>query len=325
MFSRHVPVFRFASLIPALFQYVYGILANKGFLQEHASSSFLPHLIISLSFWQGWLKMIGGVTGYLAFILAIAGLIIAPKGLLKNVLSGLWIGYLFFGLSATYQMHTHSYYHMPFIPIAALSLGPIGSDIAHGLTKQLQKRWQLSVAFFLILIAITAVGAKAQIRIILMEHKKELKLIGAVTGINPEFKAFITGNYERELRTAKEIGEHVGHSTNTLFLTPHFGRVLTYFGELSGLPWPTSRSLYGRKLRGTRIPDINKDFNPEYVMIGYHGKYIKYTPDYFIVTDFLEYEKQSVLKDYLTNNFPLLVKSEEYLIFDMRKMSNLSG
>jgi hypothetical protein len=32
---------------------------------------------------------------------------------------------LLFGLSATFQIHTHSYYTLPFIPIAALSLGPV--------------------------------------------------------------------------------------------------------------------------------------------------------------------------------------------------------
>jgi 4-amino-4-deoxy-L-arabinose transferase-like glycosyltransferase len=320
IFSVSVPVFIVISFVPAFFQYVYGMFTNTGFLQEHTQGSFLPHLILSLSFWRGWLVMIGSVTGYLAFIVAGAGLITARKGMPKAVLTGLWLGYLLFGLSATYQMHTHSYYHMPFIPIAALSFGTIGAKAISFVTKLLYKRWRSSVVIFFILVA-SAVGASEILKNMLAEHKKELIFTASVMGINPELKEYITGNYEKELKLAKEIGEQVGHSTRTVFLTPRFGRVLAYYGELSGLPWPTSRSLYGRKLRGARIPDISQDFTSHYIMIGFHGKYIKYTPDYFIITDFKEYEKQNELREYLTSNFPLLVKNDDYMIFDLRQLS----
>ncbi len=264
--------------------------------------------------------MVGSVTGYLAFILAVFGFINARKGLPKTLLTGLWSGYLLFGLSATYQMHTHSYYHIPFIPIAALSLGPIGAGAVYIVPKLLYKRWRLSVVLF-ILFTISAVGFSGQLKSYVSGHKKELKFAAAVMGINPEFKEFLAGHYERELKVAREIGEYVEHSTNTVFLTPDFGRVLAYYGELSGLPWPTGISLNERKIRGTRVPNINEDFTPQYIMIGFQGKYIKYTPDFFIVTDFSEFEKQSDLRDHLNRNFPLLVKNEQYLIYDLKKMS----
>ncbi len=320
IFSIHLPIFVLISFFPAFVYYIYGTFSNVGFLQEHARSSFIPNLLLSLSFWKGWLVMIGSVTGYFTFILALYGFFNARKGLPKTLLIGLWIGYLLFGLSATFQIHTHSYYHMPFIPIAALSIGPIGIAAVHHLANLILKRWRF-IALIVILVIISVASSREKLGKILSEYKGEIKFAGTVVGINPEFKEFIAGNYENEVRIAKEIGEYVRHGPNTVILAHDFGRVLAYHGELSGLPWPTTLSLHERKLRGTRLPNIHEDFTPKYINIGYQGKYIKYTPDYFIVTDFSEFKKQSDLREHLNRNFPLIIKNESYLIYDLRKMS----
>jgi hypothetical protein len=315
--SPHAFLFIFLSFIPAFFQYVYGMFTNVGFLQQHARGSFLPYLMLEPSFWKGWLNMLGKVTGYIAFILAAAGLVTARKGMPKTLLTGLWAGYFLFGLSATYQTHTHSYYHIPFIPIAALSLGPMGA----GAVKLLIKKWHLPLVFIVILAVSGAVTSKERLKSFIEEHKNELRAGASVIGVNPRFKDFLAGRYEDEIRIAEEIGAHVEHSTNTIFLTPAFGRIIAYHGKFAGLPWPNSESLYARKVRGAQMPDIEKDFAPDHIIIGFQGKLIEYTPDFFIVTDFQEFETQSDLRKYLTENFPLLVKNEDYMIFDMRKMS----
>ena len=294
---------------------------NTGFLQQHARGSFLPHLILDPALWKGWGQMVGIVTGYLAFILAAVGLVIARKGLPKTLLAGLWIGYFLFGLSATYQIHTHSYYHIPFIPIAALSLGPMGA----GAVKWLIKRWQAPVLLIVMLAVSGAVTGKERLIDFAGDHKGELRLAADIIGVTPSVKDFLAGSYEEEIRIAKEIGDHVGHSTNNLFLTPAFGRVLAYHGKFAGLPWPNSHSFYARKVRGARIPNIEKDFSSDHVIVGFQGNFIEYTPDYFIITDFAEFDIQSDLREYLMENFPILVKNKDYLIFDMRKMSIKDG
>jgi len=156
---------------------------------------------------------------------------------------------------------------------------------------------------------------------VISSRKKNIKKIANFISINPEFKNFIVDDFKKEVLMAREIGEIVGHSTNTVLLTPNFGRVIAYEGELSGLPWPTSLSLRERQERG--LVPLRKDelFNPGYLTIRTHGKYIKYTPDFFIITAFEEFEKQKDLKDFLTTNFPVLAKNDDYLIFDLRGMS----
>jgi len=307
--------FIFLSFIPAFFQYVYGMFNNVGFLQQHARGSFLPHLMLDLSFWKGWLVMLGDVTGYIFLALAVCGSVYARNGLPKTLLVSLWAGYFLFGLSATYQIHTHSYYHIPFIPIAALSLGPMGTRAI----KYLIKRWKMLVVLLLILSISSMVTGKLRLISFLDKYKNELKTGAVFIGVNPRLKDFLADSYEEEIRIAEEIGAHVGHSTDTVFLTPSFGRIIAYHGNFSGLPWPTSQSLYARRVRGSQLPNIKKDFTSDHLIIGYQGKFIEYSPDYFIVTDFQEYEIQSELREHLTQNFPILVNNKDYIIFDMRQ------
>jgi hypothetical protein len=322
-FQKNTILFGFLIILPSIVHYGYGMLSNAGFLGEHAKGSFLPHLIISPSFWGGWLYMIGRVTGYIAFVLAVLGLFKVGQGQTRNLLFGLWAGYFLFGLSATYQMHTHSYYHMPFIPIAALSLAPIAGMFIDRETPLISKRLKIASVTGIIIIAIGLILAakKLPLKTMLSEHKGELKTAALFLGINPELGKFLRGDFDKEIAIAKEIGERVGHSHNTLFLTPYFGRVLAYHGEFAGLPWPTSDSLYGRRVRGARVPDIEKDFTPEHITLLYHGKFIIYTPDFFIITAFDEFEKQADLRKVLYSNYPVLVQNDDYLIFDLRKMS----
>jgi len=324
LFHRSTLIFAALIVLPAAVYYGYNLLFNVGFVGEHVQGSFLPQLLIFLPFWKGWLHMIGQVVGYIVFILAFLGLFVTQHGRLKALLTGLWVGYFFFGLSATYQMHTHSYYSMPFIPIAALSLGPAGTVATNHLRGSAIARSLkvASVIIFCVLIVVLGLGMrKPGIKNILVDHKDELKTIATFISIPPEFGSFLKDDFNKEERIAKEIGAYVKHSTNTVFLDADFGRVLAYYGGFAGLPWPTSISLYERRLRGVHVPDIKEDFTDKYIIILYQGKFIKYTPDFFIVTAFDDFEKQEDLKEFLNSNYPVLVSNENYLIFDMRKKS----
>jgi hypothetical protein len=179
---------------------------------------------------------------------------------------------------------------------------------------------KLMLVIFTILLVVL-IGTGLNIRKV--QYKDYIKILASFIGVNPEFHN-IFKEYDREVKIAEDIGEILGHSTNTLLLTTDFGRSLAYHGELSGLPWPTSSSLQERKKRGLRIPPKEELFNRNYLTIRTHGKYIKYTPDYFIITNFEEFKKQKDLADFLNSNFPVLAKSDDYLIFDLRKMSEIS-
>lgn len=323
LFQRNTILFGLMIILPSIVYYGYPMITNSGFLGEHAKGSFLPHLIVSTAFWGGWINMIGRVTGYLVFVLALMGLFKARAGRTGNLLFGLWAGYLLFGLSATYQIHTHSYYHMPFIPIAALSIAPMAGIFIDRKTPLISKRMKIASVTGLIIISVCLLlAAKTMpLKAMLSEHKGEVKTAALFLGINTELGKFLKGNFDKEVAIAKEIGEHVGHSDNALFLTPYFGRVIAYHGEFAGLPWPTSSSFYARRVRDERVPDIEKDFSSGHITLLYQGRFIKYTPDFFIITAFDEFEKQTDLRKVLYSNYPVFVQNDDYLIFDLRKMT----
>ncbi len=115
--NKNIYLFSVLSFIPALSYYVYGILTNTGFLNELAQGNFLAHLLIEPYFWKDWFLIIGQVIGYLPFAAAVTGLIIMKKGIIKSLLLGLWASYFIFGIVFTLPIHTHDYYHLPFIPV----------------------------------------------------------------------------------------------------------------------------------------------------------------------------------------------------------------
>ncbi len=325
IFNRNTAIYTILIVLPATLYYGYNLLTNTGFLGDHVQGSFLPHLLLSPPFWEGWLSMIGQVVGYIAFVFALFGLFKAQQGRPKALLTGLWIGYFLFGLSATYQIHTHSYYTLPFIPVIALSLGSVATNVINRATPKFASRLRIIVVTMVILASLLGLSVNMSnmpLKNVLLDYKSELKTVAMFTGINPQFRKFLADDFKKEVKVAKEIGEHVGHSVNTVFLTPHFGRVIAYYGEFGGLPWPTSESLYARKVRGAKVPDIEKDFTPDHIMLLFQGRFIKYAPDFFIITAFEEFEKQSDLRKVLYGNYSVYVQNDDYLIFDLRGMSD---
>jgi hypothetical protein len=54
--------------------------------------------------------------------------------------------------------------------------------------------------------------------------------------------------------------------------------------------------------------------------VGYFkNKYKRHSPEYLIVIDLEDFDRQKELKDFLTSRFPILAVSDKYLIFDLTK------
>jgi hypothetical protein len=264
--------------------------------------------------------MIGRVVGYIPLIGAILGFLMFKKGLSRTLLIGLCIGYFIYGLVFTHHMVTHDYYQLQLIPVVALSLGPIGALIINRLTTQIRNRWRIAVFVILLPAIVFSISFNTFLpdwRHVTPDVKSKLKILGSVVGVNPQFIKFISPDFEREVRIAKEIGEIVGHNTNTVILSSDSlgdssGRYMSYHGEFAALSCPIEIASQIQKVWGRRVLKAGERFKISL------GRY-EYTPDYFIVTDFQEFEKLNDLKVFLTSNFPIVVQNEEYLIFDLRK------
>ena len=277
-------LFAIIALLPVAIHYSH-ILFSARYLGGHIQYSLSPGILLRSFFWRGWFGRIDNILGLPALIGALLGVFMARKGPPKALLIGLWLGYLVYVSIFNYHNATHSYYQIVFIPTVSLSLGPIGALVANRLSQTCtQWYWRVPVLAVILM------------AVFLQMYKVRQEMF------NP--------NFEREIKIAKEIGRIVEYSTKTILLTEFHKSPFQYHGELSGQYWPRSGDFRARAMRGERIPTAEEQFKT---------LYLEHSPEYFIVTDFREYNAQRNLRNFLTQNFPVVVNNRNYLIFDLRK------
>ena len=154
--------------------------------------------------------------GFPVFIGGLLGLLLFHQGQSRALLIGLWSGYFAFGLVFNYRIYTHENYHLPLIPIVALSIAPIGILIINELNQKLV--WQKAgLGIFLLGVFLAIIN----INIIIYAKPYNTHL----------------ERLENEVRIAQEVGRHVGHSTKNIFLSCAYGKPPQCHGELAGRAW----------------------------------------------------------------------------------------
>jgi hypothetical protein len=290
-------LFTAATLFLTVVFYGYGILKG-GDLQGQAAGSFVPHLVTHPAFWGGWLRQIVEVIGGTYLIGALLGVLMLRGGLPRALLVGLWSSYFVFGLVFTYHIHTLDYYQLQFIPVVALSLGPISALIMSYLSQTDNTPYRPAhVLGTLLLVGILSLMLVA-LNVVLNVHQAQEKVSAA--------------DFESRIDMYQEIGEVVNHSASTLFWTPDYGHSLEYYGWLSGTQWPRRNELQAEKLLGeVQETSIQERFDALDAEI---------SPEYFIVLPDSEwFREQKDLRDFLTNKFPVLVENDDYIVFDLEK------
>jgi hypothetical protein len=197
---------------------------------------------------------------------------------------GLWTGYVFFALVLNYNLATHDYYQLLLIPIVGLSIGPLMAlMMSHLEQTRPQLHWRIA-AWSALLLALVLSIAVARSRLVNAEA-------------------------DHKVRSQREIGELVNHSTKTIFLSNDYGVPLEYQGLLSGSPWPLASDLEWEGLAGKPALGAEERFSIWFS---------KDSPEYFIVEDFREFEQQPDLKEFLSK-FPIVSQSNDYLIFKLKQ------
>lgn len=282
-------VFGAAALLPALTFYLYGI-ATTDTLQLQAQSAFLPRLVVEPFFWRGWLGNIQATVGWPLFLLAVLGIGLFEPGRPRALVLGLWAGYAAFCLVFTYHIATHDYYHLQLVPIVALSLGPLGALVSERLLA-LNPRWYARVA----LAGVVGLG------LLMLAVSGERRLQG--------------GDPVDRVAISEAIGEAVGHSAKTVYLSADYGLPLEYHGRLSGRPWPLASDIEWERLAGWEVLSAEQRFETRFA-----GE----QPDYFIIEDPQELAQQPDLAAFLAR-FPVAADGDSYTVYDLRRPSTESG
>jgi hypothetical protein len=278
-------IFGLGSVLPALGYYVFYGLYLTGPVVTQTAAAFLPLLVFDSFFWKSWAANISIVIGLPAFILALLGGFLFPRGTPRSSMLGLWAGYVLFCLVFSYHIATHDYYHLQLIPIASLSLAPLLASIWVRLMEM--NRGTLARVS---ICAVLTVG-----------------LLWSALAVRPQLLGDIA--LRDQIEKAEEVGDAVHHSTKNLVLASDYGMTLQYHGEVSTLPWPLMSDLEWEMLAGQNrlrpAERMEQWFGDEEV-------------DYFIVMDMWELEQQPDLEEFLSEHYPAMVRTDSFAIFDLR-------
>jgi hypothetical protein len=266
-------------ILPAAIYLFYGIVLN-GFLGQQFGGRFIPALLLSPINYIQWAGLANRAAGGVAIMLGLLGLLIVRDRTVRSLLIGLWGAYLLYGLFFDYHIATHDYYHLPLIPLVALSLAPFADlALAHlaGLTSQ---RW----------IRLLTAG---------------ILLYGVLAALWDAHNLIKSVDYRPQAAMWAEIGDELGHGSNVVALTQDYGTRLSYWGWQDALIWPNSGDIDYHEARGAVFDSANR--------------FVRLTSGktFFLVTDFDELDRQPALKKQL-DGFPIFKQGNGYTIYDLQ-------
>ncbi len=266
------------SIFPAGAYTLYGI--GSGFLGGQFSNRFFPHLWKTAAFYLQWKGQLEGIFGFSLILLALASLTLLPRRPF-GLLLGLWGGYTLYGFTFAYHITTHDYYHLPLIPIAALSLAPLAQVLTR-LARTRQNLFWLRSA--------TALGLSLVVALQLWTVRVEL----------------IRNDYRADAAYQYSIGEALGHTSQpSLSLAQDYGDRLEYWGWQPNTPWQDA-SLRALREAGGQTVD-----SAAYLQQALPGK------RFFIITHLARLEAEPILKETLYQNYPIYAQGKGYVIFDL--------
>ncbi len=254
-------------------------LKISGEMAGQFSLRFFPNLWIDPVWYLRWNGEISSVVGFEWFIASLAGVFLMQKPAGRWMMVGLFAGYAAFSFALPYHAMTHDYYQEPLIPVVAIGVGAVVSAL---ITRLDGPRWLYSAAIIGLLVF--WVGLKA------WDTRVALK----------------RNDFRGEPALWQKLGDRLGHDSQVLAITQDYGYRLEYWGWLTPTNWMNSGDFMVRELAGQEF-DRAKLFKEQV-----EGK------DYFLVTAFDEFDAQAEFKQMMNDNFPVLDKTDDYIIYDLK-------
>jgi hypothetical protein len=278
--NAQVWVMAVVGALPALAYLIYGVYI-AGFLGEKFSGRFVPALLLSPLNYLQWETKVSFAAGGVFIMLGLLGFFFAKDRHVRSFMFGLWGSYLLYGLFFDYHVATHDYYHLPLIPIVAVSLSPLGDAFLARLSESAPGRWMPSAVFVILLYGVLSVT---------WDIRNQMKAV----------------DYRPEAAMWAEIGELLDYESTAIALTQDYGSRLEYFGWTGSTNWPASGDIYATYLRGGKFEF--EDAFPRIVR----------NKTFFLVTDFDELNKQPELKAKLST-YPVYAEDEGYIMYQLRE------
>lgn len=268
--------------LPGLFWIVYGVFV-AGFLGQQFGGRFIPSLLVSPSYYIGWMNALDRVFGLPLLFVALLSLFLIRERPARVFVISLWAAYLLYGIYFDYHIWSHDYYSLPLIPAAALSLGSLAEALVGRLREALQGSIWMRAALALL--------AGAALFAALWESRSTLRAV----------------DYRPEAAMWAEIGARLGPEARLAALTQDYGSRLAYWGWLDAAAWPLAGDInYHGGLLGAQ-----QDFEQRF-------KELALKRDFFLVTLPEELAQQPLLEARL-EGYPIFAQGEGYVVYDLRR------
>jgi hypothetical protein len=259
---------------------VYGIFIS-GYLRQQFSGRFIPALLLNPLNYLAWESKASYAAGGLFIMLGLLGFVLTKDKRMRVFLSGLWGAYILYGLFFDYHVATHDYYHLPLIPIVAVSLASFGDWFFARLAEAAVQRWMRSAVYAILIYGLFSV---------VWDVRNQMKSV----------------DYRPQAALWAEIGGKLDHQTTAVALTQDYGSRLEYWGWTTASIWPSLGDLYYAEVRGDQH-SFNKILDE-----------MTRKKDFFLVTDFDELKLQPELQKHLST-YPVYSEGDGYVIYDLRK------
>lgn len=286
------------SALPSLLYTAYGVFI-VGTLGEQFQGRFFPNLWSDLKFYTQWKNALGTVSGREFILLAgLIGLFFIKNRVKLGFLLGIWFGYIIYGFGFSYHFMTHYYYHLPVIPLLALSIGALAEYVFQWVRKVSSQKPRARLPK-----SPKAVRLRKS-----LPHLTRSGLVGIVLiGIWGSYYKLQEKDYRHEPDWYYTVASFVGREANVVALTQDYGFRIKYYGWISPQVWLGTEDLEHAALQGAEPEPFSERF----------AKYVE-GYDYFLVTRINELERQKELHDELYNNYPIYKESGGYVIFDLQ-------
>jgi 4-amino-4-deoxy-L-arabinose transferase-like glycosyltransferase len=277
--DRQVWVIAILSALPVLAYTLYGIWVLN--LSGQFEGRFFPELLKDPAHYIKWFYEMEKVTSFPAIFMGLLGTFIFPRKEQRGFVLALWVGYVIYGLLFPYHFLTHSYYHLPLVPLVGLTLAPLAAPVF---------RWirdlNPGVVLQIFIVGVLLFGAGYQFW---------------------QVRLALADDYRHEPAYWEMVGEAVGHDKQVVALSQDYSQRIAYYGRVSALNWPGVGQFNYRELRGGKPVEF-----PEWFAEYTAGK------DFFLVTRLKELDRQPELKDALYTGYPIYDQGEGYIIFDLK-------
>jgi len=268
------------SALPAILYNLYGFFISGGLRGQLQGRLFNSQLWNDPDFYIQWFNTSAKVLGHgLVLALALLGILLIHKISTRWFLAASWLGFLVYGFGLSYYVTTHSYYLLPLIPLAAITIGAALDRVLTGLFKN-KLRGLVLAGLITTLILGTALGNYIY-RVEDFRHEPEYYL---------------------------KVASYVSPESSIIALSQDYGFRLAYYGWINVQPWSNLENLLPPGEKITELEPYSSRFGE--MMENF---------DYFIITRMNDFRQQADLQRELTDHYLVLAEGGGYLIFDLRE------